>query len=138
MESQHPFELRNIHPTLPAEVLELFDNAHYCQATFEAFKYLDNEVRRHSELDKTGKALMMEAFRDKSPRIQLTALLTESEKNEQEGYKFLFSGAMIAIRNPRGHDHSIKDDIDTCLDHLSLASVLLRRLAAAGYHPKAA
>jgi uncharacterized protein (TIGR02391 family) len=111
---------------------------HYAQATFEAFKFLDNEVRRHSRLDRTGKALMMEAFKDTSPAVRLTAMLTETDRNEQEGYRFLFAGGILAIRNPRGHEHEITDDVDTCLDHLSLVSQLLRRLAKAGYAPTAA
>lgn len=135
VEAQHPFEVRNIHSALPGEVKRLFDNAHYPQATFEAFKFLDNEVKRHSGVDKTGKALMMDVFRDVSPLVQLTPLTTDSERNEQEGYKFIFAGSMMAIRNPRGHEHSVRDDIDTCLDHLTLVSQLLRRLAQAGYHP---
>ena len=138
IESQHPFELRNIHPSLPRIVKELFDNGHYAQATFEAFKFLDNEVKRHSRLDRTGKALMMEAFKDASPAIRLSPLLTETDRNEQEGYRFLFAGSVLAIRNPRGHEYEITDDVDTCLDHLSVVSHLLRRLAKAGYAPTAA
>jgi uncharacterized protein (TIGR02391 family) len=137
IESQHPFELRNIHSVLPPVVRELFDNGHYAQATFEAFKFLDNEVKRHTRLDRTGKALMMEAFKDASPLIQLTPLLTETDRNEQEGYRFLFAGSVLAIRNPRGHEYQIMDDVDTCLDHLSLVSHLLRRLIKAGYAPSA-
>jgi uncharacterized protein (TIGR02391 family) len=132
-EAAHPFEVRNIHSALPAEVKRLFDNAHYPQATFEAFKFLDNEVKRHSGVDKTGKALMMEAIREVSPLVQLTPLANETDRSEQEGYKFIFAGSMMAIRNPRGHQHSVSDDIDTCLDHLTLVSQLLRRLAQAGF-----
>ena len=132
--ADHPFEVRDIHPKLPADVRRLFDNGHYSQATFEAFKYLDNAVKHLTHLDKTGKALMMEAFRDISPLIQLTPMGTDTERVEQEGYKFIFAGSMMAIRNPRGHD-SVVDDVTTCLDHLSLASQLLRRLEKAGYHP---
>ncbi len=135
--ADHPFELRDIHPCLPKVVRRLFDNAHYAQATFEAFKYLDNEVKRHSGLDRTGKALMMEALREVSPLVKLTGLGTETERNEQEGFKFIFAGAVMAIRNPRGHEHSIEDDVDTCLDHLGLASLLLRRLEQAGFAPSA-
>lgn len=137
VEAQHPFDVRNIHPALPAEVKRLFDNSHYAQATFEAFKFLDNEVKRHAGLDKTGKALMMEALREVSPLIRITPLRTETEKNEHEGYKFIFAGSMMAIRNPRGHEHTIHDDVDTCLDHLTLVSQLIRRLAQAGYPPLA-
>ena len=131
--SLHPFELRDIDQSLPVEVKLLFDNGHYAQATFEAYKFLDNKVKDISGIDKTGKALMMEAFKEVSPAITLGDLGKESGRNEQEGFKFLFAGSMIGIRNPRGHEYSIKDDQNTCLDHLSLVSLLIRRLKVAGY-----
>jgi uncharacterized protein (TIGR02391 family) len=131
----HPFDVRDMHPKLPAEVRRLFDNGHYSQATFEAFKYLDNTIKHLTGVEKTGKALMMEAFRDVSPLLRLTPMSTETERVEQEGYKFVFAGSMMAIRNPRGHEHSVVDDVTMCLDHLSLASQLLRRLEKAGYTP---
>ncbi|MGS1017915.1 TIGR02391 family protein [Allosphingosinicella humi] len=124
----HPFDERNIHPKISAVSLKLFDNGHYSQATFEAFKLLDIEVKKLSGVNDSGFKLMMAAFAEASPKIKLTALATQSEKDEQMGYKFIFAGAMSAIRNPRGHDINI-DPIDRCLDHLSFASVLLRRLA---------
>jgi hypothetical protein len=52
----------------------------------------------------------------------------ESERDEQSGFRFIFAGSMAAIRNPRGHEVNLPDTIDLCLDHLSFASVLLRRL----------
>ena len=76
---------------------------------------------------------MMSVFGGVQPSIQLTPLAKQSDKDEQEGYKFLFSGAVLAIRNPRGHEYEIVDDPDTCLSHLGLASMLLRRLEEAGY-----
>jgi uncharacterized protein (TIGR02391 family) len=130
---EHPFALRNVHAALPVVVRRLFDNGHYSQATFEAFKYLDNVVKKVSGLDKSGKALMMEALKEVSPLVQLTPLADETDRNEQEGFKFLFAGSMVAIRNPRGHEHDVEDSLDTCLDHLGLASMLLRRLEEAGY-----
>jgi uncharacterized protein (TIGR02391 family) len=136
--TEHPFVRRNIHLALPVVVQRLFDNAHYSQATFEAFKYLDNTVKRLSGMNKSGKALMMEALKEVSPLIQLTPLADETDRNEQEGFKFIFAGSMIAIRNPRGHEHDVVDDMDVCLDHLGLASLLMRRLEQAGFdvhHP---
>ncbi len=76
---------------------------------------------------------MMAAFSEASPKLRLTPLSTQSEKDEQEGYRFVFAGGVRAIRNPRGHEHSAKDDPDICLDHLSFVSLLLRRLEQAGY-----
>jgi len=129
----HPFDIRSIHPKLPKDVKKLFDNGHFAQATFEAFKFIDKEVQRHSKLSETGQKLMMQAFSEKTPVIKLTNMSNDSEIDEQKGYQFLFAGSVLAIRNPRGHEYGIKDDIDSCLDHLSLASILIRKLEQAGY-----
>lgn len=123
----HPFDERNIHPEISAISVKLFDDGHYSQATFEAFKYIDLRVKKLSKINDSGYKLMMAAFNEASPKIRLTALATSSEVDEQLGYKFMFAGAMSAIRNPRGHEINA-DPIGRCLDHLSLASVLLRRL----------
>ncbi len=129
----HPFDIMNIHAALPEHVKKLFDDSHYSQATFEAFKYLDKEVARISKIGQTGYKLMMAAFHDQSPAIILSDLATESGKDEQKGYQFIFSGSVMAVRNPRGHEYKIRDSIDECLDHLSLVSLLLRRIEKAGY-----
>ena len=129
----HPFEERNIHSGLPAIVRNLFDNGHYSQATFEAFKFVDKEVARHAGSSESGYKLMMNAFKDSSPPVQLTPLATTSEKDEQKGYQFLFAGSVLAIRNPRGHEYGVKDSPDTCLDHLGLASMMIRRLEKSGF-----
>ena len=129
----HPFDERNIHPKMPLLVRNLFDNGHYAQATFEAYKFIDNEIQRHSASVETGFKLMMQVFALEAPLIQLTPLHTTSEKDEQKGFQFIFAGSVLAIRNPRGHKFGIIDSPDKCLDHLSLASMLLRRLDEAGY-----
>ncbi len=131
--TQHPFVARDIHEALPRKVGELFDDGHYAEATYEACKYLDAEVRRLSGVDKTGFPLMMDALNGDGPKLRLNALGTMSEKDEQAGFRFLFAGSVLAIRNPRGHEHAISDDLETCLSHLSLVTMLLRRLERAGY-----
>ena len=124
----HPFDERNIHPDLTIASLKLFDNGHYSQATFEAYKHVDKVVSKISGIKESGFKLMMAAFDKKPLKIQLTPMTTESEEDEQEGYRFVFAGTVGAIRNPRGHEVNLPDSIDLCLDHLSVASVLLRRL----------
>jgi uncharacterized protein (TIGR02391 family) len=133
LQAQHPFDERNIHQAFSSIVRQLFDDGHYSQATFEAFKFIDKEIQRISGLSETGFKLMMQVFAESSPTIQLTSNLTTSEKDEQKGYQFLFAGSILAIRNPRGHEYSLKDSPDLCLDHLALASLLLRRLEVVGY-----
>lgn len=127
----HPFELRSIHTRVSDATRHLFDDGHYAQATFEAFKLVEQEVRKMAGSSKSGQSLMMSAFAKTNPRIQITPMTNQSEIDEQEGFKFLFAGAMLAIRNPRGHEVGVGDSLDSCLDHLSLASLLLRRLDAA-------
>lgn len=130
--SGHPFEARNIHSDFPVQARKLFDDGHYAQATFEAFKFVDEEVQRISANSDYGTSLMMKVFGGLKPALALNPGMTTSEKSEQEGFKFLFAGAMLGIRNPRGHSTAIADDPDACLDYLSLASTLLRRLDEAG------
>jgi len=134
IEIQHPFEHRDIHDSLPQVVRTLFDNGHYAQATFEAFKYLDKLIQKIAGSNESGFKLMMQVFAGAPPSVVLNANTTTSEQDEQKGFQFIFAGAMLAIRNPRGHEHSLNDSPDQCLDHLSLASLLLRRIEQAGYN----
>lgn len=127
---EHPFDVKNIYPHLPDVVRRLFDDGHYAQASFEALKFLETEVRRRSGLDTSGFSLMMTAFDSAAPLIQLNSLQTTSDKDEQEGFRFMFAGVVRGIRNPRGHD-VIADGPEDCLDHLSVVSLLLRKMAAA-------
>jgi len=129
----HPFDERNIHPRLPSIVRDLFDDGHYAQSTFEAYKFIDKEIQRLSRSSISGFKLMMQVFAVETPIIKLTPLSNESEKNEQKGFQLIFAGSLLAIRNPRGHEYAVKDSPDICLDHLSLASLLLRRLEEAGF-----
>lgn len=132
-EEPHPFETRNIHPDLPTKVRKLFDDGYWEQSVFEAFKFIEKEVKRISGIrGKTGYQLMMDAFNENSPNVQLNGLATESEIDEQKGFKFIFAGAATGIRNPRGHEVDIGDTPDEALDYLALASLLVRRLDAAG------
>jgi uncharacterized protein (TIGR02391 family) len=129
-EAAHPFDERNIHTAVATVARKLFDDGHYAQATFEAFKFLDKEVSKISGVKESGYKLMMQAFAENTPPNKLTPLMTTSEKDEQKGFQFMFVGATWGIRNPRGHEFGMTDPIDLCLDHLSVASVLVRRLEA--------
>ena len=133
VEANHAFQIRNIHPLLPKKVKELFDDGYYAEATFEAFKFIDTEVARLASKSETGFSLMMEVFNETSPLLKLTQCTTVTEKDIQKGFRHIFAGSIAAIRNPRGHKHSMNDTIDECLDHLALASVLLRQLEVGGF-----
>jgi uncharacterized protein (TIGR02391 family) len=129
----HPFDVRNVHPAFPTKVRRLFDDGHCAEATFLAMKYVEKVIQKHSGKRESGQKLMLAAFDKSKPLIKLNPLSTSSEEDEQEGYRFIFSGAVLGIRNPGGHEIELSDDPDVCLDHLSFASLLIRRLERAGY-----
>ena len=125
---QHPFSQRNIHESVSQVAIDLFNDGYYSQATFEVFKFVDKEMQKTSRSSETGFKLMMSALGGKNPPVYLTPMASISDIDEQKGYQFIFAGSILAIRNPRGHDILVKDDIDLCLDHLGLASFLIRKL----------
>ncbi len=133
VEQIHPFDWRNIHPDLPSKVRRLYDDGYYAESAFEAFKYVEQEVKRAAgRRAGSGFGLMMDVFNETAPTLQLNAGVSESEVDEQKGYRHMFAGAQSGIRNPRGHDTDVTDSPDLCLDHLAVASVLLRKLDDAG------
>jgi uncharacterized protein (TIGR02391 family) len=120
----HPFDRRNIHPGLPPKTRKLFDDGHFAEATFHAFKFLDKLVQKHSSIKDTGFALMMAAFNEGNPKIVLTPLKEISEVDEQKGFRFLFAGSVSAIRNPRGHEFDMVDDPSVSNKRRSQAATL--------------
>lgn len=104
----------------------------YCaRAVEEAFKCLNNAVKRKSGLSTDGADLMRTAFSAKSPTLRFSDLSSTSKKNEQLGYMDIFAGSMTGIRNPRAHDHQLKDDPGMALQLLILANHLMEKLDAA-------
>lgn len=111
---------------------ELFGNGHYTSAVEQAFKCLNNEVKEKSGLSETdGRPLMQKAFSADGPALRLNDLNSISEKDEQNGYRELYAGAMLGIRNPRAHEHTLEDDHQVALELLTLASHLMGKLDAA-------
>lgn len=107
---------------------QLFKDGHYAPAIFEAFKAVNNFVKKKTgKSDLDGKDLMAQAFRLENPIIKLNRLHSTSDKAEQEGFMFLFMGAMVGIRNPKAHDNVVQTDPVRTLEYLSLASLLVRR-----------
>lgn len=125
--SDHPFDSRNIHGEISKACINLFNDGHFEEAVFKAFKIIEITVREKSGCKGQGYALMMDVFDEKKPRLKFNELKSNSEIDEQRGLRNIFAGAFPAVRNPRGHD-DIPDTLDQCLDHLSFASYLMRHL----------
>ena len=71
---------------------------------------------------------MAKAFDQDKPLLALNDGLSTSDRDEQEGFKLLFMGAMQGVRNPKAHDLFDQLAEEPALDYLAFASLLMRRL----------
>jgi uncharacterized protein (TIGR02391 family) len=121
------FDSMQFHPKIVQASRKLFEDGHYRDAILRAFIEVNSFVKAKTGLELDGKALMSRVFRVENPVIKLNELKTQSEKDEQEGFMFLFMGAMVGIRNPKAHDNIIQRNPLRTLEYLALASMLMRR-----------
>jgi uncharacterized protein (TIGR02391 family) len=116
-------------PDLSAATRPLYRDGHFARAVEEGFKFLNNAVKgRSGDTTRDGQALMLNTFSDTTPVLRLNRLRRQSEKDEQKGYAFIYAGTMTGIRNPRAHEHDLRDDPDVALEMLVIANHLTRML----------
>jgi uncharacterized protein (TIGR02391 family) len=110
------------------EVSQRFLEGHLDVAIFESFKAVNNRVKEMTALDLDGSELMGKAFADKDALLQLGNPSTETGRNIQSGYRFLFMGAVRGIRNPDAHELFSPLSDEESWEQLGFASLLMRRL----------
>jgi uncharacterized protein (TIGR02391 family) len=115
---------------------ELYRAGHYKSAALEAYIRVIEQVRAVSKMPDDGDSLMNKAFAcDKqTPVIQFNKLSTDSERDEQRGFLFLFKG-IVGLRNSKAHSNTLFDDPLRGHEYLALASVLMRVLEIAKVNP---
>lgn len=124
----HVFGEMNYHDEIVRASGELFTNGHYANAVEDACKVLDSFVQlRSGRTDISGTKLMQTVFSPNAPILAFNDMLSESDKSEQQGMMHLFSGVILAIRNPRAHN-LIQDDPDQALEYIGLINMLLKSL----------
>lgn len=135
-DSLNDFFKRDFHENIIMHSKKLFLQGNYFHAVFESAKAYNLEVKEKSHSDKDGESLMMDAFGLKGS-LKLNTGQTETERNVQDGMKFLSSGLMRAVRNPTAHEPALDWHINKqdCLDLLSMISFLYRQLDKAIYFP---
>jgi len=122
------FRELDIHPEVLRAVSKLLEDGYYSHAVEEACKTLDKLVKvRSGKQDLGGAELMQFVFGDKNPILQFNKRESESEQSEQQGMMFLYSGAMLALGNPKAHDF-IEDDPEKALEHIAFISLLAKSL----------
>lgn len=117
----------NLHPKIINASRALFENEHYAQAIFEAYKAVENFVQDKSGLTLYGTNLMERVFNEENPIIKVPEA-GYYYKEVQKGFKHLFIGASQGIRNPKAHKEIIQKDPYITLQYLGFFSFLLKRI----------
>lgn len=130
------FLQRGFHSEVIKHCQTLFSQGNYFHAVFEACKVYNKLVSEKAVSPKDGEALMMDVWGWQSGVLKVTACQTETDKNVQDGIKFLSAGLMRAMRNPTAHEPALHWPITKgdCLDMLNFVSFLLRQLDKAVYY----
>lgn len=83
-----------------------------------------------------GFELMMKSFNKENGILKFNDNQTTSDINIQEGYMYIFAGAMRGIRNTLVHDNDIIVSKEDAMDKLTIASHLMKMLDKAVEYKK--
>ena len=112
------------HPRVRGASSKLYSDGHYKEAVREAFVALIDAVRQKSGYaGGQDKDAMVQAFKENNGLLRIS-----NDLNEQQGYQFLFTGAVSVIRNPLSHAPGDAIEEHEAVECLALASLLFRYL----------
>lgn len=123
-----------LHPDIQRVSEKLYRDGSYAEAACNAFIEVNVRVKKLYQTicpDDTnppdGQALMNRIFADKEPIIETADRSTQTGRDIHMGTRFLFAGAMAALRNPKSHENNSigKDD---AMRRLIFASMLMFRI----------
>lgn len=130
------FDVYKIHPSLE-RACKLIYKSEFAAAAREAFVAVETVLRDKSGLDAHGfdlatKALSFEFDKKteelkKPPLIAINDLKTESDRNEQDGIRYMLMGFFQGPRNLYQHKH-IESSVDNTISIIIEASFFLRLL----------
>jgi uncharacterized protein (TIGR02391 family) len=116
-----------LHPRISV-VLALVADGRMSEAVFEALQLVEERVRSLSVSDDSGRALMDSAFGAGVPKLDITTTTGQAAEDEREGFRLLFAGVMLGLRNPHDTGRATFAGLDETLECLAVASMLMRRL----------
>ncbi|MGD9889933.1 MAG: TIGR02391 family protein [Dehalococcoidia bacterium] len=119
------YDFMIVSPELRGVSRDLYRDGYYVRAVEEAYKLVNNLVKERAGLNEDGQALMLRAYSEQNPALKINDMKSESQKNEQAGYSFILAGCMRGIRNPRAHEHDLRDDPVSALEMLIWANHLI-------------
>ena len=121
----HYLRKETLHPAIADAVWTDFNQGAYDGAVMKAMREVEVAVRDAAGLsEKDGDALMKAAF--SAENGPLTDMSPEVRSGERVGRMNLFSGAMLAYRNPHMHRKVGLQDPNEAIEIIMLANHLLR------------
>lgn len=127
----HAYLREMLHPTILESSWAQFRTGQLRDAVLNAYVALGDLIRERTGLQQDGKTLVEQALSLANPKLILSAVDTESGRNDQQGFMQMLSGAFVGIRNPKAHSLQHDLDVQKTAHYLVLASLLARRISEA-------
>ena len=124
-----------LHPKITELAKERFEGGFYADSVLVCLREVNTIIKEYvrarvnEELD--GLTLLERAFSMRNPIILFADLENESGRNIQRGYKKIFEGIFLGIRNPKSHENLTPDKNKT-IHLLFLASFMFLKLEEIG------
>ncbi len=117
---------RNIHSQVLKYCTAELLTENYFHSVFEAAKGISERVREMSGIDLDGTQLYNAVFSVSNPILKYNDLVSDSEKNQQNGLKEMLNGITHYVRNVTAHEPKIKWIIeeDAAIEILTVISFL--------------
>ena len=114
-----------LHPTMSA-ALALVEEGRMSEAVLEAVRVIEEQVRFLTASQDSGPALMETVFGAQPPQLDITTVTGPAAEDEHEGFRLLFTGAVLGLRDAHGKAGTAT--VDETWEYLAVASMLMRRL----------
>ena len=101
------------------------ENKQYEDAVKQALLYLTDVVREKTGLTEDGYSLMSKTFKKDNPAIKINNLITDTDKNDQQGVMLIGQGIYSAFRNPLNHSIHTRLTEKECIRQLIIIDMML-------------
>ncbi|MFI5541527.1 TIGR02391 family protein [Nocardia sp. NPDC051900] len=127
------FEASSLHPAIAKIANDRLHAGQGNDAVFRAFEAIESRIQQLTGRTEIGDSLVNTVFKQHDPASSLLDVsgddLEESRRgHERNGYRFLFMGAAIGVRNTHAHGSRPEISPTEAFELLALASHLMRRL----------
>lgn len=123
----------HLHTRIKEVALKKYLDGYYADAVEAGIKEINSRLKKMykkfkgDELD--GADLFAKVFSDDADKalLKVSDLSTQSGRDEQKGYRFIFMGMWFAMRNPKAHENLFLSQ-DEAYDRLIFISLLMKKI----------